>query len=246
MIKLPSFLRPLVPKPVRRAILRATRRPRVGRVDLGDLRRTTPISRDYGGDRGQPIDRYYIAAFLARYRDDVAGVVLEAGDTTYTRRLGGDRVKRAMVLAAPGDRTPADFYCDLASGEGLPEETYDCIVLLQTLHLVSDLKPAVTVLHQSLRPGGVLLATLPGFSQLENQWPDHWRFTPHSARWLFERCFAPASIECHSFGNVYSTVAFLHGLSLEDVDETALDAQDGQYPLILGVRAVKQEVAPSI
>ena len=38
----------------------------VGGVHFGNLRRIDPISRNWGYDRGLPIDRYYIEAFLSR------------------------------------------------------------------------------------------------------------------------------------------------------------------------------------
>ena len=58
----------VLPVPAR---LQAARRhypytPPVTWVRFGDLRRTEPISREYGYDRGVPVDRYYIERFLAR------------------------------------------------------------------------------------------------------------------------------------------------------------------------------------
>ena len=38
----------------------------IGTIDLGDLRRSRPVSKDWGYERGAPIDRYYIEAFLGR------------------------------------------------------------------------------------------------------------------------------------------------------------------------------------
>src|SRR5207237_832654 len=39
----------------------------------GDLARVTPLSRTWGFDRGVPIDRHYVAEFLAYHRDDIRG-----------------------------------------------------------------------------------------------------------------------------------------------------------------------------
>ena len=47
---------------------------------LGTLRGTTPLSRDWGWDRGTPIDRYYIARFLEANGKDISGRVLEIKD----------------------------------------------------------------------------------------------------------------------------------------------------------------------
>src|SRR5437762_5517842 len=60
------------------AIRRLLLWPPFGAVASHDLlRRTSPISRLYGADRGTVIDRYYIENFLARHANDVRGVVLE-------------------------------------------------------------------------------------------------------------------------------------------------------------------------
>src|SRR3712207_5592488 len=45
-------------------------------VDFGDLRRTRPLSAQWGFDRGLPIDRYYIEGFLSANAADVGGCVL--------------------------------------------------------------------------------------------------------------------------------------------------------------------------
>ena len=51
-----------------------------------------PISRDFGFDRGTPIDRYYIDRFLERHAAEIVGRVLEIGGDDYTppvRRQAG-------------------------------------------------------------------------------------------------------------------------------------------------------------
>src|SRR5260370_30659883 len=69
-----------------------------GSVYFGDLRRLSPIGRNFGYERGTPVDRFYIEDFLARNADDIRGHVLEAGSNHYTLRFGGTRVQRSAVL----------------------------------------------------------------------------------------------------------------------------------------------------
>jgi SAM-dependent methyltransferase len=220
----------------------------VGAVRLGDLRRAEPISRVFGFDRGLPVDRYYVDAFLARHAEDVRGRVLEVAETTYTRRFGGDRVTRVDVLhVEPGAGGETTIVDDLAVGANLESDAYDCVLLTQTLHHVFDVARALETVHRILTPGGVLLATEPGISQISrydaDRWGDHWRFTSQSARRLAGERFAPGDVSVETFGNVLAAVALLHGLAAGELRPEELDARDPDYEVVLGIRAVKRSPA---
>jgi SAM-dependent methyltransferase len=135
--------------------------PAPGRVRLGDLRRVTPLSRAFGFDRGQPVDRHYIEAFLARNAADIRGRVLEVGDAEYTTRFGGPRVTRSDVLHVSEGTPNATIVADLARGEAIPSASFDCVILTQTLHLVYDARAAIATLRRILAPGGTCLVTVP-------------------------------------------------------------------------------------
>lgn len=211
---------------------------------FGEPRSVEPVSREWGYDRGLPVDRYYIERFLARQRDDVRGRVLEVGDRGYTRRFGEDRVARSDVLhVAPGNRE-ATLVGDLAHADHIPADTFDCIILTQTLQLVYDLPAAVRTVHRILKPGGVLLATFPGLTRSSRtEWPGSWfwRLTPDSARRLFEAVFPPRDLRVASHGNVLAACAFLYGLATEELDADELDHEDPDYDVTVTVRAVKAE-----
>ena len=81
--------------------------PAVGAVRFGDLRRVTPICRDFGQERGQAVDRHYVEDFLERHRGDIRGHVLEIGDRSYTTRFGGAAVTQSDVLHAAAGNTTA-------------------------------------------------------------------------------------------------------------------------------------------
>jgi SAM-dependent methyltransferase len=218
--------------------------PRPGRVRFGDLRRATPLSQWFGFDRGTPIDRVYIEAFLERNAADIRGRALEIGDNSYTLRFGGAAVLRSDILHVDRSNPHATIIGDLADESGLPEEAFDCIVLTQTLHLIYDLPRAARNLHRMLRPGGVLLATVPGVSSVDRgQWGAswHWSFTPLSLERLLAGTFGAAqvAIECH--GNVLAAAGFLYGLAAEELSPGELTAQDARYPVIVAARAVKAE-----
>jgi SAM-dependent methyltransferase len=215
--------------------------PPVGHVMFGDFRRTRPIASDFGYGRGGPVDRYYIEAFLLRHRHDVRGRVLEIGDDTYTRRFGEDRVTRADVLHID-KAASATFTGDISDGSFLPDATFDCIILTQTLHLVYDFQAALRNLRRALSPGGVLLVTVPGISNIDRgEWGASWyfAFTHHSLQRMAEHIFEGFDVEVTSYGNVLAAVAFLHGLSSQELSHRELDDGDLEYSVIHAVRLMK-------
>jgi SAM-dependent methyltransferase len=217
--------------------------PPVGSVRFGSLRRLTPISREYGFDRGLPIDRYYIEAFLARHAADVSGRVLEIKDDGYTRRFGAERVTASDVLCLEADDPHATIVGDLVSADHIPSDTFDCVIVTQTLQLVYDVRAALRTVHRVLRPGGVLLATVPGLSQVSPhaEWGDRWAwgFTTVSTRGLLEEAFAGGEVEVEAFGNVMVAVAYLHGLAVSELRREELEHRDPEYQLSIGARARK-------
>jgi GT2 family glycosyltransferase/SAM-dependent methyltransferase len=222
--------------------------PPVGRVRLGALRRTRPVSREWGYDRGRPIDRYYIEGFLAAHAADIRGDVLELLNGRYTMQFGGDRVTRSEVLSLTS-APEVTLVGDLATGVGIPSGAFDCIILTQTLQFIYDIKAVVRTVYRTLKPGGVLLATVPGISQISRldmeQSGDYWRFTSASAQRLFSEAFPRRYVSVQGHGNVLAATAFLHGLATEELHEHELRAEDRDYELVVTVRAVKPNVSAS-
>ena len=220
-------------------------RPPVGMVRFGSLRRVTPVSRIAGWDRGRPLDRYYIEAFLARHTRDVRGHVLEIGDDRYTRQFGGEPVTRSDVLHACEGNPAATIIADLSYADHIPSDTFDCIILTQTLQCVYDTRAAIRTLQRILRPGGILLATFPGIAAIsrpdDDQWGDYWRFTGKGARRLFEEVFPATGLSVDAAGNVLAAAAFLYGLAVEELSNDELEHVDPNYELVITVRAQKLE-----
>jgi SAM-dependent methyltransferase len=120
-----------------------------------------PLSDRYGWDRGTPLDRHYIEAFLAEQRAAVRGSVLELQDDAYTRAFGTDRVSTSAVVDIDDANQRATLIADLSEPASLPAEAYDCIILTQTLHLIRRPERCLENCYRGLRPGGTLLATAP-------------------------------------------------------------------------------------
>jgi glycosyltransferase involved in cell wall biosynthesis len=227
----------------RRILRRGDSHPRRrGGFELGDLDRETPVSRSWGYDRGTPIDRYYIESFLADHAAEIRGRVLEAGDDEYTRRFGGGNVEHADVLHVNAGNPKASIVADLASAPHLQDDAFDCIVLTQTFQFIFDVQSAVRTVHRILKPGGVVLATVPGISHIgADEWKEswYWRFTEGSMRALFAAPFGEKAVHVGAYGNVTTAVAFLHGLAVEDLGVDRFRGNDPSYDLIVAVRARK-------
>jgi len=206
---------------------------------LGSLRRTTPLSRAWGFDRGTPIDRYYIERFLADERRDIRGRVLEVKDSSYTDRFGTDVTERD-VLDIDSGNPHATIVADLAAADNVPSDQFDCFILTQTLHLIYDARAAIGHAYRLLRPGGTLLVTVPTVSRAAAKASrDYWRFTASSCAMLFAEVFRREDISIAAYGNVLVNIAFLEGMAVEDLKAHELDANDEEFPLIVTVRAVK-------
>src|SRR3954451_7688232 len=197
---------------------------------LGSIRRTTPLSPTWGHDRGTPIDRYYIEQFLDHNRQDIHGRVLEIKDSSYTDRFGAG-VELSDVLDVDPSNPRATIVADLSRADQIPSDRYDCFVLTQTLQLIYDLNGAITHAARILRPGGVLLATLPGISRVERAYAeaDYWRFTSASGAALFGAIFGPAQVSVRSYGNVLTAIAFLTGMAHEELSQPELETHDSHF-----------------
>ena len=224
--------------------------PPVGLVRFGSLRRLEPISRDWGDDRGGPIDRYYVTNFLDAHRTDVRGRVLEIAEDVYASWFGDDRVTQIDVLEyEKGEHPRATFVGDLSAAPHLPSDAFDCVILTQTLQLIYDLDGAIGTVHRILKPGGVALVTLPGITPVNRQdsqsWGNYWcwSFTGLSARRLFEEHFEPAEIEVETFGNVLVAASFLYGLGRSELTTRELDHHDADYEMLITLRARKSAAA---
>jgi SAM-dependent methyltransferase len=241
-----AIARRTLPLPVRQW-LRARRRgvdyvTPVGRVRFGSLRRVTPLSREFGYDRGVPIDRHYIERFLSAHASDIRGHVLEIGDDTYTRRFGGNRVTKSDVLHVEG-QPGATIIGDLTCADHIPSDTFDCVILTQTLQFIYDIPAALRTVRRIVKPGGAVLATVPGITPISRydleRWGCQWAFTSPSVRRLFEAVFSAGGISIETQGNVLAACAFLYGMAAEELEQRELDARDPDYQVVITVRAVR-------
>jgi SAM-dependent methyltransferase len=207
--------------------------------------RIEPFRRNFGLGYGQCIDRYYIERFLSQHSKDIYGRVLELQDNSYTRRFGGSRVEQSDVLDIRPGHPGATITADLSKPTSIPSDTFHCVILTQTLPFIYDVRAAIAEVHRILKPGGVVLGTLPGIAQIArygmDRWGDYWRFTTLSAQKLFAESFPLECLQLEAYGNVLAAVGLLHGLVAEELSPEQLNYRDRDYEVTITVRTMKPD-----
>lgn len=249
-------LKYLVPKPVRnwlnhrrQDVQMATRRVRLtlDRVtDWSELRKVHPHRPAFGLGRGECVDMFYVEKFLTTYRDCIRGHVAEIWWDEYTRRFGGERVEKSEILDINQGNQRRTMTIDLAQTSVAPENLFDCFICTQTLFQIYDYAAAVRSMHKMLKPDGVLLLTVPGISQsvrgraLGGGGDDYWRFTERSSRLIFGQVFGSENVVIHTYGNVLTATALLHGIVQEELKVEEIEYHDPDYEVTIGVKATKR------
>lgn len=241
-VLLPHGLRKWIRKQQRMHKLQSTP---VGSVNFGDLRRLSPISAIFGQDRDLvTIERFYIEEFLEKNSDDIRGRCLEMGDPAYISKFGGDAVTQADVLNYVEGNPQATIVADLTDAPHIPDDTFDCIIITQTLQMIFDVDKAIATLYRILKPGGVVLCTSHGMTRVARRegvddWGEYWHFTTQSKRHLFHRYFPKDNVDVSTVGNVFTCICNLHGLGASEVAPEELATHDPNYEMLVLVRAVK-------
>lgn len=209
--------------------------------DLRDMRRLEPVSNLFGLDRGTPIERWYVERFLSSHAGDIRGQIAEIGDATYARRFGTESA-RVDVLDFDTANRRATVIANLETGEGVPSNAFACVIATQTLMFIYDVSAAISQIHVALKPGGVLLGSVSGISQISElddaRSGDYWRFTSASVERLLRDVFGDG-VQVRAHGNVLTACAFLNGLAAEELTAAELERNDPRYQLVIVFRAVK-------
>lgn len=217
-------------------VRRARRRARAATVAAVVRRLEHPVSSQYGFDRGTPVDRPYIEAFLAAHSDDVRGRVLEVKDAAYATRFGGKDVTHVDVVDIDADNPHATLVVDLDEPGVLSKGAYDCIVLTQVLEFLHP-ERALVQLYDALAPGGVLLVTAPFFCRLESPVGDRWRLSPDGLRRVLAEVLpSGVGVQVEGRGNLGTAVALLAGLAVEETGSLHRRPDDWRFPIVVLAR----------
>lgn len=204
----------------------------------------TPVDSNYGFNRGRPVDRYYIERFLSLESRAIRGRVLEIEHDVYTRRFGGGRVTRSDILHPDSGFPRATIAADLTDAPQIPCDSFDCLIVVQTLQYIYEVDAAVRTMHRILKPGGTALVTAPAAARLhaptgEAEFGEYWRFTSMSAKRLFGDVFGPQNVRVTSYGNLAAATAGFNGLAAEDLTHDELEQHDPLYEYLIAIRADK-------
>lgn len=215
-------------------------KPAVGKVNRGDFNSLQPFCDCFGFNRGLPVDRYYIESFLQNESSGIKGRVLEIGDNEYTVRFGKNNVQKSEVLHVNDANPYATIIGDLSDAPQIEDNSFDTIILTQTLHLVYDYKKVIETCYRILKPGGVLLLTVPGITPVNvDEWEFLYSFTEKAIQLLLSEVFAEENVDVTSYGNVFIATAFLYGMAVSEVKKEQLDYRDSRFQVIVAAKAVK-------
>jgi len=203
------------------------------RPSWGNLRRVTPISTSYGFDRGTPIDRYYVDKFFTAQRHAITGRVLEIQTRDHTRKYG-TAVTTSDTLDISPEFRPT-YHCDLARASMVGDGGYDCFLLPNTLCFLKDLDAALREARRIVRPGGTILATVPGFVPLTPDVADYWHASADGWRVVASRVWPDCQTAVDAHGNCLAAAAAMYGIAAEELTDVELDAHDPRYPVLVTI-----------
>ncbi len=215
-----------------RAIVMRTIKPKAAYFQFAP-KSLKPLSDKFGFDRGTPVDRHYIEAFLAENAESIKGVCLEIHDDAYAKKYGGSKVTRCDVLDVDTGNKMATIVGDLRNIPAIASDTYDCVILTHTLGVIDDHESAARECVRILKPGGTLLVTVAALGVAQEPERCFWRYTPASLKYIFSKFAKPGMVQTRSYGNVLSGQAFWIGAGAEELAPDELAFNDPRYPVIV-------------
>lgn len=199
-----------------------------------------PLSYRFGLDQGMPIVHYYTDEFLTEFQGSIQGRCLEFQEDSYATRFGKGGVTQLDILHHDDSNPQATIVADLTKANSLPDNTYDCIVCTYVLNMIFDIQKAIADLHRILKPGGVLLVTVPHFAMYSPKLEPFWRLTPHCLSVSLSNVFGEDNITLRSYGNSLTAAAQIRGVAMEELPERLLRQHDECFPVAVGAMVIKK------
>jgi hypothetical protein len=198
-----------------------------------------PLSYLWGFDRGVPIHRYYLEQFLQEYARDIRGHCLEFQNPGYTPRFGGSAVGKLDILHIDNTNPLATIVADLTQPNDVPSNEFDCIICTHVLHVIAELDKAISELYRILKPGGVLLVSVPHVSMCDPGFHEIWRFTPEGLCLVLAKAFGTSNVNVRAYGNSLTAAGEIRGLVAHEFSKATLDYHDPRFAVEVCARACK-------
>ena len=196
----------------------------------------SPLSANWGWDRGGSIDRHYIDAFVMTALRGRHGHFLEFGFPTYKRFIEPGNIGRYEILDVDPHNAEATITGDIQTLPSKFDGVFDVIICTQVLQLVERPEVAVGRMRELLKPSGLIILSVPFISKVHQPSADRWRFS----RKAVEELLAPFRLkEVTVAGNLFSSICFLLGMGMDDIRRADLDPTDPQHYTVVLATATK-------
>jgi len=119
---------------------------------------------------------------LRSLRQYVSGLVLNAGGGSEPYRWLGGEMINVDISVSP----EVDLVCDLNSTLPFRDDTFDTVLAISVLEHLPSPWHTLCELNRVLRPGGIIIVTVPLLWPVHDAPRDYWRFTPDSLQMLFQ------------------------------------------------------------
>ena len=190
-----------------------------------------PFSERWGLDRGGSIDRYYIDPFVRAAIAGKHGRFLEFGYPTYRRYVEPGNISQYDILDIDRENPEANIIADVESLSSASIGKFDVIICTQVLQYVQHPARAINVMHELLKPSGLLVLSVPFIAKDEGSICDRWRFSCRSIKDLLESF---AAVQVSVGGNLFASICFLLGLGMDDIAIEDLEPVDlNHYNVVL-------------
>jgi len=144
--------------------------------------------------RLSPRHPYVSAAMLSQYRVTIPliqqyarGALIDLGCGTMPyRSLIEGRVARYDSLDHRPQVEGVTFQADIQAMTSIPDAAYDSAICLEVLEHVPNPFKAAAEIQRILKPGGILIVSVPHLSRLHEEPYDFFRFTRHGLVSLFQ------------------------------------------------------------
>lgn len=191
--------------------------------------------------------RFYTDTFIHENRQYIKGSVLEVGHPRYSLMFKENIENRDVLHAVPNENNAATIIGDLATGENIPVEKYDCFILTHVLTSIFKIEDALRHAYGAIKPGGVLLIVCTTLAQVSlydmERWGDYWRVTDKCLESLILAACPDAGYTVSSYGNLAVGLGQILQIGAEFFPENAFAPHHPAYPLIVTAVVKKPEAA---